>query len=181
MSLRLVSFLHRGLFLIGFLIGLPRIHAETAAQYGHDFDDALALAEAGDFAGSEQIFFQGRPLAGQSIQQRVESATQSIHLSLALQNLNQAGPAASMATRALAILNDSLAPRFAHAPAVDRSKVYELAGFIYERLLPDPASAKIAYGQALAENPASKSAQAAANRLADAEAKATRLQAQRRR
>lgn len=149
--------------------------ALSAKARADAFEAASTAFVAGNLAGAELALFQNNRSRPSSIDWNIECANRLIHLTLALRERGDFATANVVVARALDYVNDAKLNRFAGAKATARARVHEIAGFIYERLIGDPASAKSAFLAAQREAPASKAAQAGLNRIQSHEDQIGRL------
>ena len=140
------------------------------------FQHALAAHQAGNLAAAEAALFKDNVQPSGTIESDVECATRLTHAALVLRERFDYKTANVAAARALALLAAIPSDRFTSAGPERRSQAHEAAGFIYERLLADPGSAKASFTQAQRELPDSKAAKAGLDRIKATEDQVVRQQ-----
>jgi hypothetical protein len=149
----------------------PKIFAANRAQ---DFDDSEALLRTGDLAGAEKALFRSNRWPEDTVGWRLESAGRLTQLALVLRQKYDYPDAIALAQRTLAILREieTVKPK---AGARERTQAYEMAAYIAQELLRDPAAARVDYQQALTINNRSPRAVIGLKQLDREQEKAARL------
>ncbi|MGH7946612.1 MAG: hypothetical protein ACREH8_12345 [Opitutaceae bacterium] len=153
----------------------PAAIASRAAVRAENFEQALGWISVGNLAAAETALFRNNIQQPGTLEWDIESANRLAHAALVLRERSDYKTARLAALRAMEHLATAKATRFTSSTPKRRARAYEAAGFIYERLLADPAAAKAAFAQAEREFPGSKGARAGLDRIKDEEDKIARL------
>lgn len=139
------------------------------------FDEALAFAKSGDFAKADESLARGnrRPPGARGAE--LETAAKQVHLALVLRQNYDYKRSIAVARRALGLLGQA-AEKSGAADAGQSAAAHEMAAFVHDELLRDPAAARDEFEKALRANPESKRARQGLDRLAGREAETERLQ-----
>jgi hypothetical protein len=162
-------------FPLGAMAQLAAGPASIVVTHANVVNSAVASAKAGDFATAETMLFSDNVQRPNTFDWDIEATTKLVHLAFTLRQTLDYPNSNIVVQQALARLIDTSARHVSDTPAVSRAHAYESAGFIYETLLFDPVSAKVAYLQALSLNSSSKVASAGLARIQAGEQVKTRV------
>ena len=148
--------------------------ARDPGKLKQDFADSRASFASGDHARGEELILKSNRHEQGTLAWRLESAGKLTQMAFSLRQQYDHRGAITVAQRALVLLRET-AKHDKTAMPRERAEAHELAAYIAEEILRDPAAAQADYEEALKINPQSRRAQAGLARLEEAKSKAARL------
>lgn len=152
--------------------------ASQAAARKRALVDSFGLAKSRDYAQAEDALLRANRHEPGTLSWQIESAGKLTHLALVLRQHYDHRGAVAVALRALEILQ-AAGPLAGAANPRRQATVHEMAAFLHDELLHDPAAARTAYEHAQRVDRESVRARKGLDELDEARAKTLRLHSER--